>query len=32
MRTDDGGGHRVRVDPVLAALDAFAKLVHVRLP
>jgi hypothetical protein len=32
MRTDDGRGHRVRIDLVLAALDAFAKLVHVRLP
>jgi hypothetical protein len=32
MRTDDGGGHCVGVDRVLAALDAFADLVHVRLP
>jgi hypothetical protein len=32
MRTDDGRRDGVGIDPVLAALDAFAKLVHVRLP
>jgi hypothetical protein len=32
MRTDDGRRDGVGSDPVLAALDAFAKLVHVRLP
>jgi hypothetical protein len=32
MSTDDGRGHRLRVDGVLTALDAFAEMVHMRLP